>query len=102
MFGFGKKAASITADELAAMPGKVNIIDVREKYECAAGMLKGAINVPVNTLLSNVEKYLKKGETYYIVCHSGGRSSQVCSRLSGMGYDVVNVRGGMMSYRGRI
>ena len=29
-----------------------------------------------------------------MVCQSGARSAQVCSVLSGKGYDVVNILGG--------
>jgi rhodanese-related sulfurtransferase len=34
------------------------------------------------------------------MCQSGGRSSRVCGQLKNMGYDVINVSGGMGSYLG--
>ena len=35
------------------------------------------------------------------MCQSGGRSSMACSELAKMGYDVINVSGGIGSYLGR-
>ena len=45
---------------------------------------------------------LKKEQKYYIVCQSGGRSSQACNTLSKQGFQVINVLGGMGSYQGKL
>ena len=100
MFGFGSKFESISVNEIDSLIGKVNIIDVREKYECDRGILKSAKNIPVSTLTANPDKYLKKDETYYIICHSGARSGSVCRHLDKQGFKVINLKGGMMSYTG--
>lgn len=100
MFGFGTKIDSINVNEIDSLIGKSNIIDVREKYECDRGMLKSTKNIPLNTLTNNPDKYLKKEETYYIICHTGARSASACKHLVKLGYKTINVKGGMMSYRG--
>lgn len=51
-------------------------------------------------LLNDPEKYLNKDKEYHIVCQSGGRSSTACNKLRGLGFDVVNVAGGVGSYVG--
>lgn len=77
---------------------KINIIDVREDFEYAMGHIPGAQSKP----LSSFSVDLDKDEKYYIICQSGGRSAMVCQMLEQAGYEVVNVNGGMSSWRGAI
>lgn len=100
MFGMGNRTPNVSIMEIDSLLGKINLIDVREPYECATGILDTAKNIPVNVLLMAPENFLKKSETYHIVCHSGSRSGQACAILAGAGYDVVNVVGGMGRYGG--
>ena len=104
MFGlFGKSQfESIGVNELSSINGKISVIDIREPYECSRGMLKIAKNIPMGQLLTEPDKYLKKEQKYYIVCQSGGRSSQACNTLSKQGFQVINVLGGMGSYKGKL
>lgn len=100
MFGFGKPGAGIHVNELDDLIGKAEIIDIREPYECSQGMIEGAKNIPMNLLMMDPDNYLKKDRTYYILCLSGGRSGRVCQLLRARGFDIVDVKGGMMSYSG--
>lgn len=100
MFGFAKPAAGIYANDLDSLIGQANIVDIREPYECARGMLQGAKNIPMNLLMMDPDNYLKKDESYYIICLSGGRSGRVTQLLKQRGFNVVNVIGGMMGYSG--
>lgn len=90
----------INVNDIDNLVGKVELIDIREPYEYNSGSIASAKNIPMNTLLSNPSKYLTKDKEYYIMCQSGGRSSRVCGQLKNMGYDVINVSGGMGSYLG--
>lgn len=90
----------ISIAEIDSILGKEEILDIREPYECAMGMLDGAVNIPMNQLLVAPDDYLEPGKTYYIVCHSGSRSGSACRMLRAAGYDVVNVAGGMGRYPG--
>ncbi|HZW49150.1 MAG TPA: rhodanese-like domain-containing protein [Bacillota bacterium] len=102
MFNFLKRntGKSIHVNDIDGLIGTINLIDIREPSEFRTGSIKTAKNIPMNTLLSNPEKYLKKDQSYYLVCHSGARSQSTCSQLIKAGYDVTNVVGGIGSYVG--
>ncbi|MDF2942114.1 MAG: Rhodanese domain protein [Herbinix sp.] len=91
---------SVHMSEIDNMLNEINLIDIREPFECARGCIKTAKNIPMTQLLADPEKYLDKSKKYYIMCQSGGRSSGATSTLSRAGYEVVNVRGGMERYTG--
>lgn len=102
MFGFLKKDEGkvINVNDMDELIGKVELIDIREKYEYAGGSIKSAKNIPMGELLNDPEKYLNKSKEYYIMCQSGGRSARACNNLKSQGFNVVNVAGGMGSYAG--
>lgn len=79
----------------------VTIIDVRESDEFAEGHIPQAINRPLSTLMEEPDAF-EREKTYYIVCQSGGRSSQACSYLSDQEIQVVNVLGGMSEWEGDV
>ncbi|WP_028273993.1 rhodanese-like domain-containing protein [Atopococcus tabaci] len=83
-------------DELYRKNKDIHIIDVREDDEFASGHIPGATSVP----LSQFPTELDKDKSYYVICHSGGRSSLACQQLAQNGYDVTNVMGGMSAWRG--
>ena len=103
MFSLFEKSSgtSIHVNELDQIQEEINLIDIREPYECAHGCHKKARNIPMGQLMASPNQYLEKSQKYYIVCQSGGRSSNVVSALQRAGYDVINVKGGMGSYTGR-
>jgi len=41
-------------------------------------------------------------ETLYVICHSGVRSKLAAKKLKKNGYDVINVRGGMSAWTGKV
>lgn len=103
MFNFFKKPdiKSIDVNELDELIGKIELIDIREPYEVAEGSIQTAKHIPMGDLLQDSEKYLSKEKTYYIFCRSGGRSEDTTIRLMQKGYDIVNLRGGIMKYAGK-
>lgn len=102
MFGlFSKNSGKvINVNDIDNLIGKIELIDIREPYEYKSGSIKSAKNIPMGDLVNNPEKYLKKDKEYHIVCQSGGRSSTACNKLRNLGFDVVNVAGGVGSYVG--
>lgn len=102
MFGLFKKNRGrvISVNDIDNLIGKVELIDIREKYEYAGGSIKTAKNIPMGELLNKPEKYLNKSKEYYVMCQSGGRSARACNSLTKQGFNVVNVSGGMGSYVG--
>ena len=102
MFGFLKKEDTkvINVNDIDDLIGKVDLIDIREKYEYTGGSIKSAKNIPMGELLNDPEKYMNKNKEYYIMCQSGGRSARACNSLKSQGFNVINVAGGMGSYVG--
>lgn len=102
MFDFLKREQGkvINVNDIDDLLGRIDLIDIREKYEYANGSIKSAKNIPMGDLLNDPEKYLNKNKEYYIMCQSGGRSARATSILSRQGFDVINVAGGMGSYVG--
>lgn len=79
----------------------VQIIDVRETFELVEGKVPGCINIPLAEIPNRLNE-LNKNEHYYIICRSGARSGNACVFLSHLGYNVTNVDGGMLDWRGKI
>jgi len=102
MFNFLKRGNEkvININDIDSLLGKINLIDVREIYEYRNGSLKTARNIPIENLLNNPDRYLKKENEYYLMCQTGSRSSLACRRLAKEGFSVINVRGGIGAYRG--
>ena len=87
--------------EKALNQGNINILDVREEYEYEEGHVPGSINVPTSEFLKHMH-LIDKDKHYYIICLTGSRSQMVARYLDQQGYQVSNVLGGMVVYRGEI
>lgn len=95
---------TITAKEVEELlnEGKLlNIIDVREIDEVAAGKIPGAINIPLGLVEFRLHE-LDKSKEYIMVCRSGGRSGRASQVLDSHGYKVINMTGGMLSWTGNV
>lgn len=104
MFSMFKKNSQnqISVTEIEAELGKIDLIDIREINEYKSGHVPKAKNIPMNTLLAQPDKYLKKEKVYHIICHSGGRSRGATQQLTRLGYQVVDVLGGTGRYPGKL
>ena len=93
---FFNKMKSVSTDELQDMlKDKPSIIDVREPYEFKNGHIPGAKNLP----LAQVDTFTGKGPVY-VICQSGMRSSSATKKLTKMGVEAFNVKGGMNMWKG--
>ncbi|RAZ79172.1 rhodanese-like domain-containing protein [Planococcus halotolerans] len=93
---------TITTDELQQRiesGEQLNIIDVREAEEVAAGMIPGAKHIPLGEIEDRAGE-LDSGQPYYMVCRSGARSGRASDYLNEQGIDATNVEGGMLSWNG--
>ena len=80
----------------------VFIIDVREDEEVfETGTIKGAVHLPMMTVPNNLNK-IPKDREIYILCRSGRRSYEVASYLSELGYNAINLKGGIIKYKGKL
>lgn len=66
------------------------LVDVREPGEFAGGTAKGAVNIPLGVLPTELEKFKGK-ENIIVFCRSGNRSGQAKIILEQNGFkNVVN------------
>lgn len=72
----------------------INIIDIRSIQKYNNRHIDGAINIPLEKLLINYNKYLDKNKKYYIYCQKGIQSRKLCQILKNNGFAVVNILGG--------
>lgn len=80
---------------------KLDIIDVREVNEVAAGKIPGAVNIPLGLIEFRMNE-LDKLKEYIMVCRSGARSGRATQFLEAYGFNVINMRGGMMAWEGNM
>ena len=78
------------------------ILDVRSKGEYSGGHINGSINIPVDTLKSNLGKLKDKNKTIITCCASGMRSASAKNILKSNGYTSVYNGGGWSSLNNKI
>jgi phage shock protein E len=93
IFGIGPK---VDLRELIRNGAKV--VDVRTPAEFNQGHLSGAINLPLQTLSSQLVK-LKKEQIIITCCASGMRSGAAKRLLKSQGFENVHNGGTWMSLR---
>lgn len=77
----------------------VRVLDVREVEEVKVGKIANAWHIPLPLLEFRMNE-LDKSKEYIVVCRSGGRSSMAARLLEKYGYNVINMTGGMMEWKG--
>lgn len=70
----------------------VTVVDVRSPEEFAEGHVPGAVNVPLEQVIADADRYA--GQELYVICQSGGRSSKAAEALAAAGAQPVSVTGG--------
>jgi rhodanese-related sulfurtransferase len=78
------------------------ILDVRTKREYNGGHIKGAVNIPLDQLSGNLNKFKDKSKTIITCCASGTRSSIAKGILLSNGYTNVHNGGGWMRLNSKI
>ena len=76
----------------------INIIDIRSIEKYNNRHIGGSINIPLDKLLINYNKYLDINKEYYIYCQKGIQSRKLCQILKNKGFNVINVEGGYEAY----
>lgn len=78
------------------------IIDVREDYELEeTGTIKNSIHIPMDQIPDRL-KEIPKDREIYVLCRSGVRSYNVAAYLEERGFDVTNLDGGILDYKGKL
>lgn len=73
------------------------LLDVREPDEWAAGHVAGALHVPIGEVIARLPE-IPTEQRVVCVCRVGARSAQVTAYLVQLGYDAVNLDGGMAAW----
>lgn len=73
------------------------MLDVREQEEWDAGRAPVAVHIPMGQIVDRISE-LPADRTIVCMCRVGGRSGSVALHLSGAGYDVRNIAGGMVAW----
>jgi len=91
---------TIPAKEIDWYVGKTGyrIVDLRSAADFSKGHIRGAVNVPEETLNFLPEEY--GNETLILYCERGARSISVARDLEKKGWRTKTVIGGINAYRG--
>lgn len=95
----------MTADELQEQLRQgvtLNLIDVREPEEWEEGHIREARSIPLSQFQARANEVHEVEGDVVFICRSGGRSGRVCEFLALQGFDVVNVAGGMLAWKGDV
>jgi phage shock protein E len=101
MFNFLKKLFGPGTDYKALIQQGAVIVDVRSENEFKSGHIKGAINIPLNTIQNKVRDLKKKGKPVITCCASGMRSGSAVAILKREGVEVYN-GGGWTSLKAKL
>jgi len=74
---------------LALQESGASIVDVRQPSEYSSGHIKGAVNIPLDSI-SRITKKIDKGADVIVYCLSGARSGAAARQLKSMGYTKVH------------
>lgn len=73
----------------------LQLLDVREPWECAIVSLPGAVQIPLQQLPRRLKELSSEGEVV-AMCKSGGRSRRAAEFLQSAGFGkVANLTGGI-------
>ncbi|OXM16081.1 rhodanese-like domain-containing protein [Paenibacillus herberti] len=81
---------------------KINLVDVREDEEWEEGHIPEARHVALSRLQESMDELQADSGTIWLICRSGARSGRASDYLNAMGYDAVNVEGGMLAWAGEV
>lgn len=74
-------------------------VDVRTPEEYAAGHAYRTRNIPLDTLMANLDK-LEKNEPVYLICRSGSRSKKAAQILVDNGFpQAISIAGGTDAWK---
>ena len=81
--------------------GQVNLVDVRTPQETAAGIIPGALLIPLDELEQRLREVPRNGRSTLVYCAGGARSAAACEFLSEKGLGgLLNLTGGFGAWAG--
>ena len=97
---FGKKVRQISVKEAHNLLQGDNpplLVDVRQPVETQAGVVPGAVLVPLTEFGQRYEE-LPRERPILTICRSSHRSPIAARKLAQAGYVVLDVKGGMLAW----
>lgn len=92
----------ITAEKLQHLLEEgetLHVVDVREDFEVAHGMIPEAIHIPLGELSYRISE-LDQRVPYIFVCKAGVRSYNAATYMESMGFETTNLSDGMLGWLG--
>ena len=81
--------------------GNVRLLaDVREPWMYGENRILGSVNIPYEEVRERLEEFPRQGMIVWY-CDRGAKSMVVCRDLWRLGYEVSDLAGGMLDYRGK-
>ena len=78
-------------------------LDVRTDGEYSDGHIPNSIHITLQDIQSRISEIEKiKDKKIIVYCRSGARSSMASKTLLKEGFDVLNLTGGIMSWKGEV
>lgn len=96
-----KQISSQEAAQMMEEESDYIILDVRTAQEYEGSHIKGAINVPNESITEdNIAELPDKEQLILVYCRSGNRSKQASKKLADMGYTNIVEFGGINTWTG--
>lgn len=97
LFGGGVPAVDVATARQLVDDGAF-MLDIRTTREWNGGHAPFATHIASADLSTHMNR-VPKTKKVVVVCRSGSRSRSVARQLHAAGYDVVNLRGGLMAWQ---
>jgi rhodanese-related sulfurtransferase len=93
----GRQDAELDPQEVAEMRDAVQLVDVREPYEWAAGRIAGARHIEMDDLAAEATS-LDRERPVVFYCRVGARSGMAAHAFRRAGYEALNLAGGLEAW----
>ena len=97
---FGRKVPQISVQEAQELLRSKNpplMVDVRQPQETQVGVVRGAVLIPLTEFGKRFEE-LPRERPILTICRSSHRSPIAARKLAKAGYEVLDVKGGMLAW----
>ena len=87
----------VLIEEILKYP-HIHPIDIRSKKRYQESHIPGSINIPMEELVKDPERYLNKNEKYYVYCEFGYKTKRIGRVLNELGYHIIEIKDGFYAY----